>query len=86
MQLEECRASAAMIAELADRACKGLLAMPDDLRPDPTCIDRAISRIKACLPPTSPFETVANAREDLGVALQQYGASGLLRSVGGHSV
>lgn len=84
--MEEGRASAAGIASLADKACKGLLAMPDDLRPDPTKIDHAISRIKACLPVQSPFETVEKARGDLEVALQQYRSSGLLQesSVGRH--
>ena len=79
MQKEECRTSAVLIAKLGENACRGLLSMPDDLRPDPTCIHLTIARIKACLPATSPFETVASARADLDVAQQQYRDSGLLR-------
>jgi hypothetical protein len=81
MQKEEGRACAAMIATLADKACKGLLTMPDDLRPDPTQIHHAIHRIRGCLPEVSPFETVGKARKDLEVALKQYRASGLLSEV-----
>jgi hypothetical protein len=79
MQENEGCEPAAHIATLADKAFKGLLAMPDDLRPDPTTMHHTIARLKACLPETSVFETVAKTREDLNLALEQYSNSGLLR-------
>ena len=62
------------VAALADKARRGLLQVPCDVRHEPATVLDVIRRIQACLPEVSPFLTLENARLDLLDAAEQYGS------------
>jgi hypothetical protein len=68
-------------AEIAERAHDGLLRTPCDVIHDPLTAADAVTRILACIPSVSPFQTLENAREDLNRALAQYLKSSALKSM-----
>jgi hypothetical protein len=61
-----------IVASLAEQARQGLLAVPCDIRHEPAMVPDAISRIEACLPSLSPYETLELARADLREVAEQY--------------